>query len=238
MQLTLKQIIKRLKILTESHGQINTVFVGDLEDFLTTSKDVIYPACVISVSNDSVVDLVNREYRYNITIQLYDLLQIADKSQQNELDLQSDLSSIAGDLIAMINYNEYLQDWIVPENYNLTVSNFQLSDVCVGVVFDCPISSFYLADRCQIPADLITFEPDPEMKLVTNYIYTTTDDDVDTFTISELKNKVVLLVLNGVQPLTPTTGIPTADEYRYTSSTGKFEFGTFVKSVQILNRNI
>lgn len=238
MELTLKQITERLKSLAKSHRQINTVFVGDIDDFLTTSPDIVYPACIISIMPESSIDITNREHKYNIKIQLYDLLQLADKSVENELDLQSDLSSIAGDFIAMINFNDYLQDWNVPENYTLRVANFQLSDVCAGVYFDLPVSAFYIADRCQIPAVGVTFEYDTDMKIVSNYIYTTIDEDVEEFTISTLKNKYIVLVLNGVQPLTPTTDAPTADEYRYTSSTGKFEFGTYVKSVQILNRNI
>lgn len=256
MPLTLKQIATRLESLAKAHRQINTVFVGDLEDFLSvTNADAIYPACVISIMPESNIDVVNHAFRFNFRVQFYDLLNLANKSQSNELELQSDLSSIAGDFIAMLNYNEYLRDWQVPENYTLRISTYQLADVCVGVYFDLPIAAMYVADRCQVPTEGISFEPDKGNPIIENDIVVITNEgntkinnityiainDVDSLLLPELINRDIVMFFLGDKLLTPTTSNPTPNQYRYTPSSGLFEFGTDLQVdqvLQIINRKL
>jgi len=240
MELTLKQIASRLESLAKSHRQINTVFVGDIEDFLTTTADIIYPACVISIMPESSIDIANFKHQYNIKMQFYDLLQLADNSIANQLELQSDLSSLAGDLVAMINYEEYLQDWQVPESYTLRIADFQLSDVCVGVYFDLPVAAFYATDRCQVPAEGIPFENDNSVKTIVNTRFIVTSES-ENLLLTSMVNKDILMLFLGDKLLTPTNGVPTVNEYKYTLSTGLFEFGTTIQVeqvIQILNRPI
>lgn len=239
MGLTLKQIANRLKSFAESHKQINTVYVGDLQDFLTTSKDVVYPACVISINRESSVDITNREHQYNFSVQLYDLQMLADKSGENELELQSDLSQIASDLIALINLNEYLQEWVVPENYTLRVSNFQLQDVCVGVVFELPVSSIFTGDVCAVPSDDVNFPSDNDMKLISNYTHTIVSD-TDTLTLPLIKKEILILFLGNL-PMQQVASNPSVGQFTYDYLTGDFVFGVTAYAgtfIQILNRNI
>ena len=254
MQLTLKQIITRLESLAKSHLQINSVFVGDLNDLLS-NKDVVYPACVIEVAENNLIDIPNKVQRHGFRVHFFDLLNVASQSQSNELDVQSDLTSIAGDFIAMINYNEYLQDWQTPDTYNLQLGTFRLSDVCVGVFFDLPIGAFYLADRCQVPATGITFEADKEVPIIINSIFVITENvntkinnttyialaEATSLLLPQLTNKDIMMVFLGDKLLTPTENSPTPNEYRYTKVSGLFEFGTDLQIdqvLQILNRAI
>lgn len=150
VSLTLKQITQRLQLLANSHEQINTVFVGNVDAFLA-AKDVVYPACVIELKPTFTPDLQNRKATYNFTVGFFDLLDSADNSLSNETEIQSDLSSISLDFVAMINDYPYLQDWVVPETLTGRIANFQLADICVGVYFDLPISAHFDGNRCQVP---------------------------------------------------------------------------------------
>ena len=255
-QLTLKQITTRLESLAKAHRQINTVFIGDLDDFLSTNNaDAIYPACVITVMNDSTVDVANMAFKYSFRIQFFDLLNVAKDSQLNELELQSDLASIAGDFIAMLNYNEYLHSWQVPDTYTLKIASYQLQDVCVGCYFDLPISAFYLTDRCQVPTDGVTFEADKRQQIIVNDVVVMTEnntnkinninyvaiDNVSTLLLPELINREIIMLFMGDKLLTATASNPTPNQYIYTPASGLFEFGTELQIdqvLQILNRKM
>jgi hypothetical protein len=150
VSLTLKQISQRLELLAKSHQQINTVFVGNIGDFEAANKGNLYPACVIELKQTFNPDLATRKATYNFTIGFFDLLDLADNSRNNELELKSDLASISLDFLAMINDYPYLQDWQVPETLSGRIGEFKLNDVCVGVYFDLPISAFYDGNRCQV----------------------------------------------------------------------------------------
>jgi len=153
VSLTLKQITQRLKLLAQSHEQINTVFVGNITDFLA-AKDVAYPACVIELKPTFTPDLASRRATYNFTIGFFDLLDSADNSLSNETEIQSDLSSISLDFVAMINDYPYIQDWQIPETLTGRIARFELADICVGVYFDLPIA---LADvNCILPTSKVT----------------------------------------------------------------------------------
>jgi len=115
------------------------------------------------------------------------------------------------------------------------------NDVCVGVYFDLPISAFYDGNRCQVPANNVTFEYDSSMKVISNFIYNIVAEATSVI-LSTLKNKEIIILFLGDKPLVQiTTGTPTANEYKYTVSTGLFEFGTDLQIgsvLQIINRPV
>jgi len=242
MSLTLNQIKTRLISLAGSHRQIKTVrFVG-LDESLDDS-DLLYPACIIELQEGNRLALSERLVIYNFKIYFFDLLNIAKDSMSNEYDVKSDLSSIAQDFHAMLNFSEYAigeNSWAVSEDCQMNITTFELQDLCAGVELTLSIGARYDANRCQVPADDITFETDNNMKIINNYIHEV-EEEASELTLTSLINKEILMFFLGTSPLTPTTSTPTADQYRYTASTGRFEFGTIIQKqqiIQILNRNL
>lgn len=235
--LTLKQVIARIERLALSHKQINHFFIGSIDEFLD-NKDVTYPALFCELKNGAI-SKSQRLTTYNFSLYFLDLLDTASNSLQNEFEVKSDMVSVAQDFMAMLGFTDYQADWDIATDVNMNILDYQLQDLCAGVSLDVAVSTRFDSNRCQVPASDVTFEYDnTDMKIIYNYIYTN-DNGVEDVTIGTLANKYIVLLMEGIQPLIPiTTGTPNADQYKYTAATGKFEFGTYVKSLQILYRNI
>jgi len=241
MTLTLNQIIQRLETLALSHKQIKSFFVGDVADLLSY-KDVEYPLCYVNVDAGQV-STSEKKTTFNFKVYFLDLLNVSDKALQNEWELKSDLTSIAQDYIAMVNYSGYSKDWQTDVNYNLQIKTYDMNDVCVGVQVDIAVKTLFANNRCQVPATGITFESPQssigvpywyDAKYVGNYLYKANGTEGNTITIGSLKNRQILMVFQGDKLLEDT-------QYTYNSSTGQFTFTYDLENeqvIQILTRNI
>lgn len=239
MALTLNQVIKRLETLALSHKQINHFFIGDIDEFLDDS-DVQYPAlfCEIKPSRNSRTE---RLTTFNFSFYFLDLVGLSSDSLRNEWDVKSDMTSIALDYLAMLMYSGYQSDWDISTDSSMEFADYQLQDLASGVRIDVGVSVRFDANRCQVPADNITFETSNSDMIVQNYIYTGQGTDGQSLTVATLSNKKILLLLKGDKAVTPTSGTPTVNEYKYTAATGGFEFGNDIENeqiIQILWRNL
>ena len=148
--LTLKQVIKRLQDLALSHKQINHYFLGDFNEFLD-NEDVIYPACFAEINRNGNISLSDRLVKYQFTFYFFDLLDIANNSLQNEWEVKSDMSSVAQDFIAMLNYNGF--SWVLNTDYSMKINDYQLQDLTAGVSITVQIGLRFDANKCQVPID-------------------------------------------------------------------------------------
>jgi len=150
--LTLKQVVKRIEDLANSHKQINHVFVGQFDEFLD-GPDVVYPAMFGELNKSSKISLTDRLATYSFTFYFFDLLDIADRSLQNEFEVKSDMASVALDFLAMLNYFGFQHSWEVGTDYALQIKDYQLQDLTAGVSLRVDISTRFDANKCQVPLD-------------------------------------------------------------------------------------
>jgi hypothetical protein len=156
--MTLKQVIKRLEGIALAHRQINHFFIGDFDQFLANGE-VTYPACFVELTEQATISKADKLTTYPFTIHFFDLLDNSIDSNANEFEIKSDLSSIAQDFMALLNYSEY-RDWDISETNTMKVAKYQLADVTAGVSVDCKISTRYNSNRCQVPATGLPTETD------------------------------------------------------------------------------
>ena len=69
----------------------------------------------------------------------------------NELEVSSDMLSVAKDILAQFNYQKFSPVWKVDRNATFTLTNEVENDYIAGVQMEFTIKSQYLADRCQVP---------------------------------------------------------------------------------------
>jgi hypothetical protein len=150
--LTLKQVVKRIENLATSHKQINHVFVGQFDEFLD-GPDVVYPAMFGELNKSSKISLTDRLATYSFTFYFFDLLDIADRSTQNEFEVKSDMASVALDFLAMLNYFGFQHSWEIGTDYALQIKDYQLQDLTAGVSIKVDISTRFDANKCQVPID-------------------------------------------------------------------------------------
>lgn len=229
MALTLNQVKRRLESLLNSHRQLRTVrFVG--YDEALDESDAVYPMAVIELQTDNVMSLRDRLTYFNFKVYLFDKINIAKEAAGNEYEVKSDLSSIAQDIVAMVNFHEYQADWSVDDEYNFKVANYELQDLTGGVQFDLRIGVWFDANRCQVPAEDVEFETDitQDMKIISNFVHDVTEES-NTLTLSAMYNRDILLFYLGDKLLVPNDdpdAILAPNEYRYTPADSYFEFGT------------
>lgn len=237
-QLTLNQKVKRLEALASSQKQINSVYVGDIVYFLTAHKRS-YPACAIEVGNMTAARSTH-QHMTTFTIWYVDMLDLANG---NEIDLISDLSEMAKDMIAMINYNGFI-DWFPQADIQMSVFTEQMQDYNVAVAFDITIGSLFLADRCQVPTDY-NFSDEDNTYLDTMKVlktdYRGLGTEGNTITLPVLKNRELLLVAKGQAILQEritevTEDAPLQDdEYLYDIGTGGLLFEQDIQPDQLIH---
>lgn len=153
MALTLNQIVNRIKSLALSHQQINDFRDGDLHEF-DVNGDLNYPACLIEQLTGNINRAI-REQVYNFRIYFLDKVGVSENTEGNEREVISDMSSVAADFVAMVNYPGYQDDWIIGDSVLETPVSEGLGDMVAGVFIEVSISVEFPVDRCKAPSDTV-----------------------------------------------------------------------------------
>lgn len=143
-QLTLNQTVKLIKDIALSHDQINTVYFGDVWEFLAQT-DNVYPAMFYSLTGSQI-----NGKSLDMSFSLFFLdRQLQDET--NETEVLSDQLLIAQDIISMLRFPKF--DWEIGDNVVLEFFTENEKDYLAGVKADVSISFPMLSNRCQIPTD-------------------------------------------------------------------------------------
>lgn len=147
--MTLNQIIARVKAIAEAHEQINTFVFGDMDDALR--NDVVYPACFMPYPswNISGVDKV-----YSAQLFFMDrVIQGGSTTDNtfNELEVTSDMNSVADDILAQLQYQKFDPRWNVARQGDGVAVRQSEPDYLAGVQLSFTIKLPYIANRCEVP---------------------------------------------------------------------------------------
>lgn len=143
-QLTLNQTVKLIKDIAQSHDQINTVYFGDVWEFLAQT-DNTYPAMFYSLTGSQI-----NGKSLDMSFSLFFLdRQLQDET--NETEVLSDQLLIAQDIVSMLRFPKF--DWEIGDNVVLDFFTENEKDYLAGVKADITISFPMLSNRCQIPTD-------------------------------------------------------------------------------------
>ena len=151
--MTLNQVVSRLEKLASSHKQINHVYTGDVAEWLSNGE-VLYPAIFIDTTTGSI-SKDNRATGWDFEVWFCDLADVAESTKSNELEVQSDLTSIAEDYKAMLVYSGYLQDWTIGEMSQLTYYKEKFEDIVIAVKMMVRVDVRFDSNRCQVPTGLL-----------------------------------------------------------------------------------
>ena len=236
--MTLNQIVKRLKSLALAHKQINHFYFGDMVQWLTNG-DVVYPAVFTDLPT-AEISRGDKQTFFDFEIWFCDLSNVAESTRENELEVQSDLTSIAEDYKAMMEFSGYSIDWTVSESAPLAYYEEKfLEDLVISIKMTLRIGIRNDSNRCIVPVDSLPFEPEKDAMIVTNYIYEGLGTEANTITLPVLQNKTVLMLFKGDKLLKKAQGSPSENEYTFNPQTAVFVFGTDIEQgqiLQILNR--
>ncbi len=146
--MTFNQVIKRIKGIVAAHGQLRNFYLGNVSEFLQ-KKDTQYPSCFLQ-DVPGLIDGSAKITSYNFRMFLLDLANTSEDTDENVIDVQSDMISVAQDLIAAFDDQIY-EDWKISPTSPMALVRDDEPDVLAGVVVDITIETLFIKDTCAIP---------------------------------------------------------------------------------------
>lgn len=213
MGLTLNQVLRRIQSITLAHKQVRSFKQGLVTDFFA-DKTTKYPAVCLQ-DNAGTISLSGHATTLSYRMFLLDLVHVSEDSKQNEQDVQSDMVSIAEDLLAQMNFPGF-DDWAISSDNQLQLLVEQDNDLIAGCYFDFSVRIMYAQNVCQVPTSIIDYIPtDESMKYVYDLKYTATGTEGKTINIPELVGKKILFMTRGNAIIYKTSTAPSSNEFTW-----------------------
>jgi hypothetical protein len=212
--LSLNQVAARIRSLALSHKQLNSFYLGDPHEF-TFNGEVDYAGCFVSLDGGSD-SRVTKLKTFNLTAYFLDRVHVSEETETNETEVLSDMSSVADDFLAML---RYYQDWEIGDVSAFTMRTEFLEDMVAGVSLEVSIAVEFLSDRCQVPADDVTFEDPFDMARTKIISYTGTGAEGSSFSVTGLSGTSVLAAYRAGDYKRCITSVPTdSDKIKVTGT--------------------
>lgn len=146
--MTLNQIVKELTTIGNDHEQINFVYFGDVWERLSNGE-VTYPAMFFTLTGANVLA---KEIGYSFSLYFMDRML---SEETNETEVLSDMTQVAGDIVAQLRYpTDYGNvTWTVNQNLPLTFYTESDPDYLAGVKLDITLTVPFINNRCEVPSN-------------------------------------------------------------------------------------
>ena len=146
--MTLNQIVKELTTIGNAHEQINFVYFGDVWERLSNGE-VTYPAMFFTLNNANVAA---KEIGYSFSLYFMDRMLM---EETNETEVLSDMTQVAGDVVAQLRYPEdySIVTWTLSQNLPVTFYTESDPDLLAGVKLDATLTVPFINNRCQVPSN-------------------------------------------------------------------------------------
>jgi hypothetical protein len=146
--MTLNQIVKELTTIGNDHEQINFVYFGDVWERLSNGE-VTYPAMFMTLTGAS---FGAKEIAYSFSLYFMDRMLM---EETNETEVLSDMTQVAGDIVAQLRYPEdySIVTWTLNQNLPITFYTEEDPDLLAGVKLDITLSLPFINNRCQVPSN-------------------------------------------------------------------------------------
>lgn len=215
--MTLNNVIQRIQTITLAHKQVRSFRKGLLGD-LFADKTAKYPAVCLQDFGGNI-SLSGHATTLNYKLFFLDMVHVSQDTKTNEQDVQSDMVSIAMDVLAQMN-NSQFDDWAISTSNNIELLAELENDMVAGCVVDVSVRIIYAQNICQIPTDLIDYNQiDESMKHIYDIKYTASGNEGRQITIPELLGKKIIFITRGNSTIYKTSSTPTSSEFVWDDTT-------------------
>jgi len=169
--MTLNQIITRARTIATAHKQVRQFDHGGADNFFA-NKESKYPAVLLEYSAGKI-NLGGNQSGISFKMSFVDLVNVSEETQANELDVQSDMLSVAEDIFTQMNNQNY-DDWRISADNNVSLIFFGGGDIFNGDMFagcsvDFTITYPYRQNICAVPSTLLPDFSDTPQITITDY---------------------------------------------------------------------
>ena len=146
--MTLNQIVKELTKIGNDHEQINYVYFGDVWERISNGE-ITYPAMFMTLTGAS---FGAKDIGYSFSLYFMDRMLM---EETNETEVLSDMTQVAGDIVAQLRYPEdySIVTWSLNQNLPITFYTESDPDLLAGVKLDITLTLPFINDRCQVPSN-------------------------------------------------------------------------------------
>ena len=146
--MTLNQIVKELTKIGNDHEQLNYVYFGDVWERISNGE-VTYPAMFMTLTGAS---FGAKDIGYSFSLYFMDRMLM---EETNETEVLSDMTQVAGDIVAQLRYPEdySIVTWSLNQNLPITFYTESDPDLLAGVKLDITLTLPFINDRCQVPSN-------------------------------------------------------------------------------------
>lgn len=146
--MTLNQIVKELTKIGNDHEQINYVYFGDVWERISNGE-VTYPAMFMTLTGAS---FGAKDIGYSFSLYFMDRMLM---EETNETEVLSDMTQVAGDIVAQLRYPEdySIVTWSLNQNLPITFYTESDPDLLAGVKLDITLTLPFINNRCQVPSN-------------------------------------------------------------------------------------
>ena len=142
--MTLNQIVQTITNLGNAHQQIESVYFGDLVDYLSRGSENVYPSFYFDLTGGTVAE---RGLTLNFSLYFFDRML---HEETNETEVLSDMLEVCQDIIAQLRSQVFEFDEGL--SANLSFFTEDTPELLAGVRADISLELPFLANRCQVPS--------------------------------------------------------------------------------------
>lgn len=147
--MTLNSVIDRIKSICEAHGQIHSFGSNQLLTEFLTGKTQDYATAFLQFTGGNI-SMAGQATTISFRLFFLDLVNRSEDTLGNEIDVQSDMLSIAQDILAKMNYGDYT-DWRISDSNSLTLVAQKFNDFLAGCYVDFNVRIKFTQNVCQVP---------------------------------------------------------------------------------------
>jgi hypothetical protein len=215
--MTLNQVLKRIKLIALSHKQVRNFQQGLVSDFLT-DKTTLYPSVFLQ-DNGGKISTSAHATTLSYKLFFIDLVNLSEETKGNEQDVQSDMLSVAQDIIAQMNNSNY-DDWALSVDNNVEFVVEEYGDMVAGCIVDISIRTMFKQNVCEVPSDLTDYvTTDIDMKTVYDIAYIATGTEVTNLSVPEIVGKRILLIAREGGMMHKVSNLPDSAQYTWNDTT-------------------
>lgn len=146
--MTLNQIVKELTTIGNQHEQIDFVYFGDVWERLSNGE-VTYPAMFFTLTGASYGA---KEIGFSFSLYFMDRML---NEETNETEVLSDMTQVAGDIVAQLRFPTDYQSvtWTLNQNLPITFYTESDPDYLAGVKLDVTLTVPFINNRCEVPSN-------------------------------------------------------------------------------------
>jgi hypothetical protein len=154
---TLNAAVARLKKIIRAHRQVRSVYQGEQSDWIN-DKRTLYPSALLEYSGGGTLSLQGHQVTLGFSLILADRQDRVSRTDENLLDVQSDMIEVAKDLVAQFN-DPRLDDWIISADNNVQLFSQSEGDYLAGAIITFSVSLIWGQNLCAVPTDLVSSIP-------------------------------------------------------------------------------